>query len=88
MKEKLLAAANHVLSDYREDIERQTQEIQRTGPSHALGEAQAQVQLRFSAESVEAVVRYPVQLQRAAEIDERISRELLGVIKDAANAPR
>lgn len=88
MKEKLLAAANHVLSDYREDIERQTQEIQRTGPSHALGEAQAQVQLKFSAESVEAVVRYPVQLQRAAEIDERISRELLGVIKDAANAPR
>ena len=50
---------------------------------HAGGEAQAQVQLRFSASGVEALVRYPVQLQRAAEIDERMSRELLKVITDA-----
>jgi len=31
-------------------------------------------------------VRYPVQLQRAAEIDERVSRELLRVIQEAAAA--
>ena len=42
------------------------------------------MQLRFSASGVEALVRYPVQLQRAAEIDERISRELLKVITDGA----
>ena len=81
MKEKLLAAANHVLADYRADIERQTQELQKTSASHGLGEPQAQLQLRFSVEGVEALVRYPVQLHRAAEIDERISRELLGVIQ-------
>jgi small-conductance mechanosensitive channel len=81
MKEKLLAAANHVLADYREDIERQTQELQKTSATHGLGEPQAQVQLRFSVEGVEALVRYPVQLYRAAEIDERVSRELLGVIQ-------
>jgi len=84
MKEKLLAAANHVLSEYREDMARQTREIQKTTSLNAGGEAQAQVQLRFSASGVEALVRYPVQLQRAAEIDERMSRELLKVITDAA----
>jgi small-conductance mechanosensitive channel len=83
MKEKLLAAANQVLSEYSEDMARQTREIQKTTSLHAGGEAQAQVQLRFSASGVEAVVRYPVQLQRAAEIDERISRELLKVITDS-----
>ncbi len=84
MKEKLLAAANHVLGDYREDIERQTQELQKTSASHGLGAPQAQVQLRFSVDGVEAVVRYPVQLHRAAEIDERISREVLSVVQARA----
>jgi small-conductance mechanosensitive channel len=86
LKEKLLAAANHVIEEYRDDIVRQTKEIQRTtSSSQSAGEAQAQVQLKFSAASVDAVVRYPVQLQRAAEIDERISRELLGVLREASS---
>jgi small-conductance mechanosensitive channel len=84
MKEKLLAAANQVLSEYSEDMARQTREIQKTTSLRAGDEAQAQVQLRFSASGVEAVVRYPVQLQHAAEIDERISRELLKVVMDGA----
>jgi len=84
MKERLLAAANQVLSEYSEDMARQTREIQKTTSLDAGGEAQAQVQLRFSASAVEAFVRYPVQLQHAAEIDERMSRELLKAIADAA----
>jgi small-conductance mechanosensitive channel len=86
IKEKLLEAANNVINDYREDITRQTKEIQKTTSSHAGGEAQTQVELRFSAASVEALVRYPVQLQRAAEMDERVSRELLNVIRNATTA--
>jgi hypothetical protein len=84
MKEKLLAAANRVLSEYSEDMARQTREIQKTTSLHASGEVQAQVQLRFSASGVEALIRYPVQLQHAAEIDERISRELLKAVTDLA----
>ena len=86
MKEKLLAAANQVLSEYSEDMARQTREIHKTTslPSEAEARAEAQVQLRFSASGVEALVRYPVQLEHAAEIDERISRELLQVATDAA----
>jgi small-conductance mechanosensitive channel len=85
LKEKLMQVTNHVLDDYREDLARQTKEIQRTTSSTEAGdEARARVQLRFSADNVEALVRYPVQLQRAAEIDERVSRALMEVIQEAA----
>jgi small-conductance mechanosensitive channel len=88
IKEKLLAAANAVIHDYRDEILRQTREIHKNSASPASADAQAQVQLRFSESSVEAVVRYPVQLQRAAEIDERVSRELLNVIRSVESPAR
>jgi hypothetical protein len=79
VKDKLLAAVTNVVKDYHEEIVRQTQEIARTTASSSTGNALPQVQLHFSPASVEALVRYPVQLQHAAEIDERVSRELLNV---------
>jgi small-conductance mechanosensitive channel/ABC-type phosphate transport system auxiliary subunit len=88
IKDRLLKAVNHVLKEYRDDIVRQTREIQRASSSAAADDAQPQVQLRFSANGVEAIVRYPVQLTHAAEIDERVSRELLNVISEHdADAP-
>jgi small-conductance mechanosensitive channel len=80
LKDRLVAAVTNVIKDYRDDIMRQTQEIQRASSSLAAGDPQPQVQLRFTAASVDAIVRYPVQLTHAAEIDERVSRELLNVV--------
>ena len=89
LKDNLVRAVTEVIKDYHEDIVRQTQEIQKASSSIDAGDPQPQVQLRFSAAGVDAIVRYPVQLTHAAEIDERVSRELLNVISshDAA-APR
>jgi hypothetical protein len=41
-----------------------------------------QVQLRFTPAGVEALVRYPVHLQHQAEIDERVSEEILKVLSE------
>lgn len=88
LKTRLIEAVSSVLKDYRDDILRQTQEIQRTASAHGTSDAQPQVQLRFSAEGVDAIVRYPVELAHAAEIDERVSREVLSVISsEPATAP-
>jgi small-conductance mechanosensitive channel len=81
-KEKLFAAANEALADYREEIQRQTRELQRTTLSSAGGDAMPTVQLSYSVKGVDAHVRYPVHLSHAAEIDERMSRTLLQVISD------
>lgn len=64
------------------EIERQAKEIQKTTSSSSRGDVHPQVQLRFSVDAVEALVRYPVHLQIAAEIDERVSRALLNVIEN------
>jgi small-conductance mechanosensitive channel len=81
LKEKLLAAVNSVVVQYRDEIVRQTKEIQRTTASGSPTSAEPQVQLHFAASGVEALVRYPVQLQHAAQIDERVSEAMLKVIR-------
>lgn len=90
IKDKLIEAVNHVIKDYRDDIVRQTQAIRKAASSSAAADPQPQVQLRFAATGVDAVVRYPVQLTHAAEIDEHVSRELLNVISayTAGTAPK
>jgi small-conductance mechanosensitive channel len=89
VKDKLLAAVNNVVQEYREEIVRQTKAMEKTTSSSSAAISIPQVQLHFSAAGVEAVVRYPVPLQRAGEIDERVSKELLSVISgSAANASR
>ena len=80
-KEQLQRAAERVLEDYRDELERQTREMEKTSWSTA-EKVQAQVQLRFSSGSIEAIVRYPVPLQRAGEVEERMSRALLDAIHD------
>jgi hypothetical protein len=80
VKEKLLHALVNVIKDYSDDIVRQTKEIQRTTASSMRGDPTPQIQLHFSATGVEAVARYPVQLQHESEIDERVSRDLTNVI--------
>jgi small-conductance mechanosensitive channel len=87
LKAKLIEAVSAGLKDYRDDILRQTQEMQRTAQVHGSADAQPQVQLRFSSEGVDAIVRYPVELMHAAEIDERVSREVLHVISSESAAP-
>ena len=77
VKKRLLAAVGNVLRDYQEEIERQTQEIARTVISTPVGSLQPRVQLRFVATGAEAVIRYPVDLKNAAEIDERVAHEVL-----------
>jgi small-conductance mechanosensitive channel len=83
LKEKLFNAVNDVVKKYHDEIVRQTKEIQKTTSSGVAAEATArpQVQLRFSASAVEALVRYPVEIQHAAEIDEKVSEAMIEAIR-------
>ncbi len=76
LKDRLQLAAADALAEHREELLRQTGEIQKTTQSASAGAIQAQVQLRFSSAGVEACVRYPVVGKDAAQIDESVSQKL------------
>jgi small-conductance mechanosensitive channel len=85
IKQRLLAAAERVLEDYSDELERRARELTRASSWGAADKKpQAQVQLRFSAGSVDAIVRYPAPRPRAAEVEERMSRALLDAIRESA----
>lgn len=83
-KQRLLAAVNDALQDFRVEINRQAAEIQQATASKSGGGAEPVVQLQFGPAAVEALVRYPVHLPHAAEIDERVSKELIRAIAGLA----
>ena len=70
-----------VFADYREDMERQHRQLERTLSSNLGHGLQPKSWLRLTSSGLEAVVRYPVDLQHATEIDDRVTRELLKEIE-------
>jgi len=80
LRRRLLAAVDTALGEHREDIERQHRELERAAFAPLGRGLQPSVSLKFALSGVEATVRYPVDLRYAAEIDEAVSRELLGVL--------
>jgi small-conductance mechanosensitive channel len=77
VKQRLLEAVGAVLADYHEEMERQNREMEKTVISMSGNGLRPKIQLRFTSSAVEATIRFPVDLQHAAETDERVSRELL-----------
>ena len=85
IKQRLLDAAQGVLAEYRGELDRQARALQKA-LSGAAETPQAHVQLRFSSGAIEAIVRYPVPLQRGGEVEERMSRALLDAVRGVGHA--
>jgi small-conductance mechanosensitive channel len=77
VRERLLRAVDGVLADYREELERQNQAMERNLLGVPQGGLKPSAHLRLTPAGLEATVRFPVDLRHAGEIDERITRELL-----------
>jgi len=83
LKDKLLAAVCKVVEQYHDEFVRQTKTIQESTASISVDDAQPQVQMHLAGGRMEALIRYPVSLVHAVEIDERVSEAVLKVL--AAN---
>jgi len=76
VKKRLLGVAEAVLADYHDEMERQHQALESTFATDSNG-FHPSAHLRLTPLGLEVTLRFPVDLQHASEIDERLNRELL-----------
>jgi Mechanosensitive ion channel len=80
LKTKLLTAISRVVEEYRDEFVRQAVVIKESTASISVNDMQPQVQMRLVGGRMEALIRYPVNLKHATEIDERVSEAVLKVL--------
>jgi small-conductance mechanosensitive channel len=80
VEERLLAAVRSVYEDYREDFARQHSDVERRIEIH-IQVPEPQAQLQFTDTGLAYIIRYPVGLARVAEVDARVTREVLQLIE-------
>jgi hypothetical protein len=86
LKTKLLGAMSRVVEEYREEFVRQTQAIKESTASISINDTLPQVQMHLADGRMQALIRYPVHLKHAAEIDERVSEAVLKVLAASSDS--
>jgi small-conductance mechanosensitive channel len=88
VEKNLTEVVERVFASYKDDIESQRLQMERALGYTSSGEFRPRTRLRFTANGLEAVILYPVTLQNATEIDDRITREVLDALsKDTQQKP-
>ena len=80
-KERITKAVDAALANYRENIETQKRMVETNLSTVSAGELQPKVRLHYTASGIEATVRYPVEIEKATDIDDHLMRELLSAIE-------
>ena len=76
---RVMAAVNEVFEEYRESIDRQHVEVEEN-VALAVSAPRPESRLHLTEAGLEMLVRYPVPLDRVADVDDRMTRALLEAI--------
>lgn len=80
VEERLMAVVESVFQDYQDEMERQRVHLERVLSSGSVTSLKPRARLRFTGAGLEVSIKFPVSLQKAGEIDDRVTRELLQAI--------
>ena len=81
VEKRLLGAVDKVFSEYRDKMERQRRQMERTLAFALPSELKPQSRLQLTSAGIEAVIRFPVDYHDAADVDDKVIRELLKAIE-------
>lgn len=80
IEDRLKGVVESVFEEYRDRMEQQTREIERN-LNVSVPSLRPQTRLRLTKDGLEVVLRYPVDLEDATSIDDKIARNLLEAIE-------
>ncbi|GAC1429728.1 MAG: hypothetical protein NVS1B11_10030 [Terriglobales bacterium] len=79
--ERVSKAVESAFAEHREIMERQRRYMEMSLTSISAGELKPRTQLHFTPAGIEVTVRFPVDMQKASELDEKVMSELLTAIE-------
>jgi small-conductance mechanosensitive channel len=79
-RERITKAVDAVMGTYREHIEIQRQVMEQHLNSVASADLKPKVRLQYTGSGIEASVRYPVEIEKAGEMDDHLMRELIAAV--------
>ena len=80
VRERVNHAMEAAFAAYQEAMERQRLEMQRSLTYVSASALKPKASLHFATTGIEVLIRYPVVLQKAGEIDEHLMRELFAEV--------
>ena len=80
VEQRMMDAVNQVFAEYRDRMEMQRRSVERALNS-ALGSFAPESRLQLTQSALEVVVRYPMELSNAAEVDNRMTRAILDALE-------
>lgn len=79
-KDRITKAVDDALASYRDAIANQQRAVERSLTSVTAAELHPKIRLHYAATGIEVTIRYPVEIGKAAEIDDHIMRELMAAL--------
>ncbi len=76
-QERITQAVDAALGNYRENLDTQRRLVERSLTSIAIADLRPRVRLHYAPTGLEATVRFPVEIEKAVEMDDRVMRELI-----------
>jgi small-conductance mechanosensitive channel len=80
VEQRLMSVVEAVFKDYQDEMEKQRAHLERVSSSGSVNSLKPTTRLRFTGTGLDVAIKFPVSLQNATEIDDRVTRELLEAI--------
>jgi small-conductance mechanosensitive channel len=80
VEQRMMEAVNKVFSEYRDNMEMQRRNVERSLNS-PIAAFSPESRLHLTQTTLEVVIRYPVDMSNAGEIDNRVTREILDALE-------